>query len=771
MTTKNRILHVEDDSTFAELTAEFLHQIADSFEILTAHDATTALELLDEESIDCIVSDYDMPGLNGLEFLDQVRQRDPDIPFIIFTGRGSEEVASEAISRGVTDYLQKSGGREQYELLANRITNAIDRYRTRLRAADLDRIHTVVRGIHRALISADSPEEIEKRACEIIANAEPYRFAWIGEYDAERQLVTPRASAGEFGSYLDEITITTDDTATGRGPTGQAIKNREVSVMQNILEDPAFAPWRDAALERGFQSSAAIPLLHDDTLDGVLNVYANRPYAFDSAELTLLADLGNDIANARYHARIRQSHERNEQIIANLPVGLYRTSADPTGTFLDGNETLADILGAESFEELSRHEVRDFYRDPSDRDELRDRLKEETVVKDAEYEMVRLDGEIIWVSLTIIRWEHDDETYFEGIMQDVTERKHKERILASERERYRILCEQTPDMVLVHDSDGTIVEVNERISERLGYAPADIIGMKIWEIDADADPDRARDFWESIHRDEISMFDGRFATISGEEIPVEIRLRALTQGDEFLAVARDISERLEREDALQEKSADLEHQIERITTFADMLAHDVPNHLSVADGYLELASTTGDSDHFDRVRNAHRRIETITEDMRTAIESGTPVDEREELILSDTAVSCWQHCCSGRDPATLEIDSDGIIRADPKRFKQLLENLFWNACDHGGDDVTVRVGILSDGFFVEDDGPGIPIEHRDEIFAAGFSTGSSRNSGLGLTIVNGIAVAHGWEPTALASENGGARFEFRNVSVNQEIEQ
>ena len=124
-----QILHVDDEEEFLDLAVAHFEQIDESFDILTETDAFAALELLEEESIDCVVSDYNMPTLDGIAFLKEVRAFDQDLPFILFTGRGSEEIASDAISAGVTDYLQKKPGKERYTMLANRIKNATDRYR------------------------------------------------------------------------------------------------------------------------------------------------------------------------------------------------------------------------------------------------------------------------------------------------------------------------------------------------------------------------------------------------------------------------------------------------------------------------------------------------------------------------------------------------------------------------------------------------------------------------------------------------------------------
>ena len=124
-----RVLHVDDEPDFADLVADFLEREDDAFTVETATSASRGLERLADEDFDCIISDYDMPGQNGIEFLETVRETRPDLPFILFTGKGSEEVAGNAISAGVTDYLQKEPGTDQYTVLANRVRNAVERYR------------------------------------------------------------------------------------------------------------------------------------------------------------------------------------------------------------------------------------------------------------------------------------------------------------------------------------------------------------------------------------------------------------------------------------------------------------------------------------------------------------------------------------------------------------------------------------------------------------------------------------------------------------------
>jgi len=125
-----RVLHVDDNPEYIELTKTFLERDHEQFTVVTETSAIEGFRQLRQEPFDCVVADYQMPNTNGLEFLELVREEFPDLPFILFTGAGDEALASEAITAGVTDYVRKYGGTEQYDVLANRIDNAVQRYRT-----------------------------------------------------------------------------------------------------------------------------------------------------------------------------------------------------------------------------------------------------------------------------------------------------------------------------------------------------------------------------------------------------------------------------------------------------------------------------------------------------------------------------------------------------------------------------------------------------------------------------------------------------------------
>jgi PAS domain S-box-containing protein len=218
-------------------------------------------------------------------------------------------------------------------------------------------------------------------------------------------------------------------------------------------------------------------------------------------------------------------------------------------------------------------------------------------------------------------------------------------------------------------------------------------------------------------------------------------------------------DRLDTERSLQRKN-------ERLEVFVDVITHDIPNHLDVAGTRLDLARQTGEDSHLDDVATAHERIETVIDDMRTLVEQGKQIDDTEWIRLPDVVAGCWDGCKPEDSDATVEVPDSGHVRADRSRLKQLLENLFWNSIEHAGDDVTVRVGFLADGFYVEDDGPGIPGDERDNVLSAGYTTAASEHSGFGLAIVSAIARAHGWTLTLTEGADGGARFEFSDVRIS-----
>jgi signal transduction histidine kinase len=206
----------------------------------------------------------------------------------------------------------------------------------------------------------------------------------------------------------------------------------------------------------------------------------------------------------------------------------------------------------------------------------------------------------------------------------------------------------------------------------------------------------------------------------------------------------------------------LERQNQQLEAFASIVSHDLRNPLNVAQGRLEIVQEECQSEHIEHIVDAHHRIETLIEDMLTLARLGDRVGETESVVLSQLVESCWQTINTA--DATLSIETEQTITGDESRLKQLFENLIRNAIEHGGEYVTIIVGELDDGFYIEDTGPGISAEDCETIFEVGYST-SEDGTGIGLNLVKQIVEAHGWSINVTDGTEGGARFEITGVGV------
>ena len=341
-------------------------------------------------------------------------------------------------------------------------------------------------------------------------------------------------------------------------------------------------------------------------------------------------------------------------------------------------------------------------------------------------------------------------------------------------EFYRTLVENAAEGMLTIDAESQIVYANPAIEEILGYQPKELVGSsKMQIIPERLQPVHARALAAYVETGERHIDWGGMELPAlhkdGHEVPTLISLREHEYDGEqyFTGIIRDVSDRRERE-------AELQAQKERLDQFADILAHDIRNPLSVAAGYTEIARENHDAPELERVAEALERIEGLVDDVLMLSKQGEQIGETERVSLDAAVREAWNS--TAVDGATLEIeDRLSSIEADRSRFRELLTNLFRNAVEHGStgsqtgsDDavedttpnVTVTVGDLPDGFYVADNGPGVPEEIRENVFEHGYSTRES-GTGFGLSIVHQIAEAHGWEITLTESEAGGARFEIR----------
>ena len=225
--------------------------------------------------------------------------------------------------------------------------------------------------------------------------------------------------------------------------------------------------------------------------------------------------------------------------------------------------------------------------------------------------------------------------------------------------------------------------------------------------------------------------------------------------DGFVAVSQNTTKKHQYEKML-------ERQNDRLKEFTDILAHDLRSPISVLSSRVHLARETGDKKHLDAMEETTERMARLVDDLLSVARQGNVVTDPETTNIKQVVEIAWEGTGSNVDRAVIQYEHVGSVSSNSDRLIQLFGNLFQNAIQHSDGAVSVRVGPLKDGFYIEDDGPGIPTDMQESVFNHGFTTDED-GSGYGLSVVRTIAGAHGWDIIVTDSDTGGARFEITGV--------
>jgi len=342
---------------------------------------------------------------------------------------------------------------------------------------------------------------------------------------------------------------------------------------------------------------------------------------------------------------------------------------------------------------------------------------------------------------------------------------YEERVAdAREVEALETLFAEIEDVFQIKDAEG---RYHRLLSNREWPAEAEVIGKTDLELHDDQfdlnehyheEDQRVLSKGESIVG-EISAFgEGPLFWLETTKVPLRNDAGEVTGR---VGHVRDVSERMHHRQ-------ELEHKNERLDSFTSYVSHDLKNPLSIATGYLDLARE-GDEEALDAVEESIERMEELVGDIEILARGEQQMlraDSDSDLLATKQSIATivrnvWDVLA---DPdATLEVEfaEDAVLYASEEEVRAMIENLLKNALHHGGEAVTVRVGRTNDGFYVEDDGPGVPEDEREQIFEQGYSTANG-GTGTGLAIVSEVAAAHEWTVEVTDGTDGGARFEVGN---------
>ncbi|MFB6157008.1 MAG: PAS domain S-box protein [Haloferacaceae archaeon] len=670
----------------------------------------------------------------------------------------------------------------------------VDITERKARERRLERLHEATREMFRS----ETREEVARAIAEAARETLDYPNNVVRLVDDEGEVLHPVAATDVAVDVMGPRPVYRVD---GETPAAAAYRTGEHVNYEDVTDI-------DDRYDRGAAHAVMYVPIGDH---GTISIADTDTGAFDGSDVELARILCTNAAAAldrlEWQRDLRRAERRFDALFEDPDSFLGVLDVD--GTLLDANRRALEFVGAEREDVLGRP----FPETPwwSHSADLRERLRGwidraadgeyvtfESPIRSADGAEIDVEG--------VIRPVTDEDGEVVSLVaegRDVTERRERERELEYQGSLLEAVTETSLDGILVVNDDREVVLHNDRFVE-MWDLPEDALESGAEEpileavLETVEAPDEVRERVDEFYadRDErgrarVELVDGR--TLDCYTAPVAAEDRHYGRVWFF----RDVTESVERE-------RELERQNERLDGVIEVIAHDLRGPLNVAEGKLELARADADrgTDRLDEVADAHDRMEELIDDLLTWARHGETAEEVVPVDLADLVERCWRNLDA--PDATLVVDTDLTVRADGTLLRRLVENLVRNAVEHGSADdrseaddgversandpsgtdegtagraaldgsgdrdaggVTVTVGDLDgQGFYVADDGPGIPPAERDRVFDPGRST-SADGTGFGLSIVRTVADAHGWTVDVTESEAGGARIEVRDVET------
>jgi len=754
-----RVLFVDDEPAFLEQAEIFLEKEVDDVSVETVTSADDALDLLDENDYDCVVSDYQMPEMDGLEFLETLREEwGNDIPFIMFTGKGREKVAMEALNLGADRYLQKGGSpKSQFGVLAQAVVQEVEHRRTGRRARELEALRSTVRRVNQVLTKSRNMKEASKEICEILLDTKGYLD--ISMVLEEDDAVKPVASCGNHERKSWEARL-------GSGPDleSQDIPEcfkRVLETGEELIIDSKrnsdHCVHCEFCLYEDDHSSVKLPIdLKNRTAVLTLCLRVGR---LDDKELKLLREVADDIQAGFRRMEMGEELERYEKIVEETRDSICLV--DSNGNFKFVNKAVQDRLGYDE-EDLIGRNFFDFVH-PEDKERLEGMfntfIEKGGDPKEIEFRLKTSDGSYIWKE-SHGRFMPDEETIL-VTSRDINDQKEYEKEL-KRKDRY---LDHIPEFIQVIDEQGNVK-----------YRSQDLLGENIINSEEIIDSS----ILDFVHPEDMGKAQETFFKVlenPGEEYRIEIRGKTedgwkwfegsmvnyldKPEIEGIIVTGRDISKRKDSE--------------EREEFLHSLLRHDVGNKAQIIRGYLELFKDYDLSEELEEyLSKAEKAVQdsvALIEKVRTLREIG----EEEELrqINVDTIIKKVLIVVEAQaEENDIEIQYDEIdckVKAGPL-LEELFSNLVENSIIHSGCNEIRISGRATDGeciVTVEDGGCGLPEEERNKIFEKGYTSGKNSGSGLGMYLVKEIAENYGGSVEIKDSELGGARFDIHLKKANK----
>ncbi|MCX5871469.1 MAG: PAS domain S-box protein [Deltaproteobacteria bacterium] len=685
--------------------------------------------------------------------------------------------------------------------------HGIDRDITERKHAEeaLARVNRALRTLsatNQTLLRARDEQTLMEEMCRVMVEIGGYLLAWVGFAEDDKR-VRVVASRGADADYLDSLNITWDETASGRGPTGTAIRRGTPVTCSNVQTDPDYGPWRERGQRYGFASSVALPLRLDGAVIGTLNIYAVKPDVFDEDAVELLNEAAVDLAygitmrraeakHERTRADVQRLEKRNTLILNSVGEGIFGLDREGRATFINPagaamlQLTTEEIIG-QDMHALHHHTKADGTPYPRKECPIYAAYRDGVVHHVADEIFWKKDGTSFFVDYvsTPIRDERGELAGAVVSFSDITERKKSEEFIKN-------ILECVDEGFIIIDRDFRILSANKAYSKIVEMPIDKIIGKYCYEIVHHksapcSEPERdcavqkvfaTGKSHSAIHQCEDAK--GRVAYIDMKAYPYSKD----NSGEVITAIVTlvDITEKYKLEDQLRQSQ-----KMEAIGTLAGGIAHDFNNMLAPILGYSEMAlARISPSDplaaDLQQVITAAGRAKGLVQQIlafsRQAPQERKPLQP--QLVVQEAL-----KLLRASLPSTIEIREEipadcGTILADPTQLHQIIMNLGTNAYHAmqqtggvlavrltkitiGEDNGRVPSSELAPGEYVmidvSDTGCGMEQKTMAHIFDPYFTTkAKGEGTGLGLAVVHGIVKSYQGHIAVYSEPGKGSSF-------------
>ena len=496
-TTLIRVLHVDDDAGFLKVAKQCL-EMQGEIAVDTASSVDEALEKLNEKDYDVIVSDYQMPDKDGLELLRTLRRKGNTVPFIVFTGKGREEVAVRALNLGADQYVDKNGDPETvYSELAHGIRAAVEKKKT------AERYRILLESID------DSVYVLDREWRHVVVNEAATRFTHV--------------------------------------PREKLLGNKLTDLFPGVEKTAFFEVFR-RVMEARKPETVSAPYVFEDGRKGYYEVHV---YPVPEGILCISSDVTE---RKRMEMALKQSEERFRTVSESLSEWVWEVDAE--GKYVYSSSSVKRILGYEPEEILGKR----FYDlcHPEDREQMKKLVFEAFAGKqpfrDFVSRNVRKDGLTVWLSTSGAPMLDDQGTLlgYRGAARDVTEHRLME-------QWYATLVKRASDGFWINDATGRFIDVNDAYCRMIGYSREELLSMFIQNVEALEKPEETAARIKKIMKEGHDHFETRHRRKDGTAIDVEVSVNYYpVAGGQLVSFIRDITARKKDEKAVRESQQKFE---------------------------------------------------------------------------------------------------------------------------------------------------------------------------------------------------------------------